>query len=306
MSYSLTSCPRCMQTCCSPLGQPGTLSFSFNAPSWSTEYVYGQCGVQPWFECCHSGSMIPLRKNVFHTLKQLCAHARHWHVQLASAEENSLVLDTVCCTDDSDSNCSYTNGFDDVQQLEEVSVVDSSLPFSFVKTGTNQFADWCIAGSVAQATRCLVLQLLLQAPVSLHLDTLSKLPPHSIHLFLHIAFMLMTTGQMQHDALYSILVLVFLLISPDYKEWPSMPSSTAGFQAHSLNPTNQHLLALILPVPSVYMLHDQYHAYCCLREIAAYVLLLPRLNGAPPVPLRLTRLCQSATKQNFLLTAPPI
>jgi hypothetical protein len=250
--------------------------------------------------------MIPLRKNVFHTLKQLRAHARHWHVQLASPEETSLVLNTVCCTNDSDSTCSYTGELDDVQQLEVVSVVDASLPFSFVKTGTAQFAHWCIASSVTQTTRCLVLQSLLQALVSVYLDTSSKLPPHSIHLFLHIAFMLMTTGQMQHDALASILVLVFSLISPDYQEWPTMPSSTAGFQSHILNPTNQHSLVLILPIPSAYMLHDQSHAYCCLREIAAYVLLLPKSTGAPPVPLRLTQLCQCAMMQNFLSTAPPI
>jgi hypothetical protein len=85
--------------------------------------------------------MIPLRKNVFHTLQQLRAHARHWHVQLASAEENSLVLNMVCHTNDSDSNCSYTGKFDDVQQLEDLSVVDASLPFSFVTTGTAQFTD---------------------------------------------------------------------------------------------------------------------------------------------------------------------
>jgi hypothetical protein len=97
-------------------------------------------------------------------------------VQLASPEENSLVLKTVYCTDDSDSNCSYTDEFDDVQQLKDASVVDASLPFSFAKTGTNQFANWCIAGCVTQATRCLVLQSLLQAPVSLYLDTLSKYP----------------------------------------------------------------------------------------------------------------------------------
>jgi hypothetical protein len=119
-------------------------------------------------------------------------------VQLASPEENSLVLNTVCRTNDSDSNCSYTDEFDDVQQLEDVSVVDASLPFSFVKTGAAQFANWCIAGSVTQATRFLVRQSLLQAPVSLYLDTSSKLPPHSIHLFLHITFMPMTTGQMQY------------------------------------------------------------------------------------------------------------
>jgi hypothetical protein len=185
-------------------------------------------------------------------------------------------------------------------------VVDALPPFSFVKTGTAQLSDWCIAGSVIQATCCLVLQSLLQAHVSLYLDTLSKLPPHSIHLFLHIAFMLMTTGQMQHDALLSILVLVFSLISPDCKEWPTMPSTIAGFQSHILNPTNQHSLVSILPIPSVYMQHDQSHAYCCLLEITVYVLLLPRSTGAPPVPLRFTQLCQSANMQNFLWTTPPI
>jgi hypothetical protein len=222
----------------------------------------------------------------FYTLKQLRARARHWHVQPASPAENILVLNTVCHTNDSE--------FDNVQQLEDVSVVDASLPFCFVKTGTAQFADWCIAGSVTQATRCLVLQSLLQALVSLCLDTSSKLPPHSIHLFLHIAFMLMTTGQTQHDTLSSILVLVFSLISPDSKEWPTMPSTIAGFQSHILNPTNQHSLVSILPIPSVYMLHDQSHAYYCLREIASYILLLPRSTGAPPVPLRLTQLCAKA------------
>jgi hypothetical protein len=61
--------------------------------------------------------MIPLRKNVFHRLKQLCAHAQHWHVQPASPEENILVLNTVCHTNESDSNCSYTDDFDDVRLM---------------------------------------------------------------------------------------------------------------------------------------------------------------------------------------------
>jgi hypothetical protein len=45
---------------------------------------------------------------------------------------------------------------------------------------------------------------------------------------------------------------------------------------------------------------------CCLREIGAYILLLPRTTGAPPIPLRLTQLCQSPNMQNFLSTPPPI
>ena len=159
---------------------------------------------------------------------------------------------------------------------------------------------------LTQSTHCLVLQSLLQAPLGLHLDTSQELPPHSIHLFLHIAFMLMTTGKIHHDALSNILVLVISLISPDYKEWPTMPSTFAGFQSHILNPTNQYSLVMNLPIPYVYMLPDQSHAYCCLCKIAAYVLLLPRTTGAPPVPLRLTQLCQSNMMQDFLLTALPL
>ena len=116
----------------------------------------------------------------------------------------------------------------------------------------------------------------------------------------------MTTGQTNHDALSNILVLLFPLISPDYKEWPTMPSTIAGFKSHVLNPTNQHSLVSILPVPFAHMLPDRLHAYCCLRELVAFVLLLPRTNGSPPIPLRLTQLCQSTMMQNFLSTALPI
>jgi hypothetical protein len=116
----------------------------------------------------------------------------------------------------------------------------------------------------------------------------------------------MTTGQTHHGALSSILVLVFSSISPDYKEWPTMPSTNAGFQSHILNPTNQHSLVSILPVPYAFILPYASHAYCCLCEIAAYVLLLTRTTGARPILLRLMQLFQSRIMQDFHLTAPPI
>jgi hypothetical protein len=87
--------------------------------------------------------------------------------------------------------------------------------------------------------------------------------------------MLFTTGQANHAALSNILVLTFDLIAPDYKEWPTMPSTIAGFKSHILNPTNQHSLVSILPVPIVHMIPDGLHAYCFLCEIAAFALLLP-------------------------------
>jgi hypothetical protein len=262
--------------------------------------------VQPWFECCQATCTLPLHKNVFHSVRQLKDHARHNHVKTAAPPDNFIVFNNSPDTNDMDSTCSFNDEFDELQPFEDASVVDASLLFCFCKKATAQFAEWCIAGSVTRATHCVVLQSLLQAPVGLNLDTSTDLPPHSIHLFLHIAFMLMTTGQTHHDALSNILVLVFALIAPDYKEWPTMPSTIAGFQSHILNPTNQHSLVSILPVPYAYMLPDQSHAYCCLCEIAAYVLLLPRTTGAPPVPLRLTQLCQSTMMQEFLSTAPPI
>jgi hypothetical protein len=255
---------------CFPLGLPGTSSFTFNVPSWSTEFLCGHCGVQPWFECCYLNCTIPLRKNVFHSVKQLRDHARHQHLKPLVFTDNPSELNSFCDINDLDS-FSFTDEFEDIQSPEDASLIDESPSFRFRMKGAAQFADWCIAGSVTKATRCLVLQSLLQAPVGLHLETSQELPPHSIHLFLHIAFMLMTTGEIHHDALSNILVLVFSLISPDYKEWPTMPSTIAGFQSHILNPTNQYSLVTNLPIPYVYMLPDQSHAYCCLCEIAAYV-----------------------------------
>jgi hypothetical protein len=109
---------------------------------------------------------------------------------------------------------SYIAELDGIQPLDDTSVVDTSLSFCFGNKSTTQFAEWCIADSVTQATHCLVQQSLLQAPVSLYPDTWVKLPPHLIHLFLHIAFMLITTGQTHHAALSNIRVLLFPLISP--------------------------------------------------------------------------------------------
>jgi hypothetical protein len=267
-----------MQTC-SSLGPPGTSSFAFNVPSWSTEYLCGYCGVQPWFEC-HPCCTIPARKNIFQTLKQLRDHARHWHVQPVAPTNNLIVLDTFCDIDDVNS-LSSSDELDNIRHLEDAPGVKILQQFCFSKKGTAQFAQWCIAGYVSHATHCVLLQSLLQAPVGLHLDTWTHLPPHSIRLFLCT----------HHDALSNIIVLVFSLILPDYKEWPTTPSTNAGFQSHILNPTNQHSLVSILSVPYAFMLPDESHSYCCLCEIAAYVLLLSRTTGAPPIPLRLTQLC---------------
>jgi hypothetical protein len=199
------------------MGPPGTSSFSFNVPPWSTEYVCGHCGGQPWFECCHVSCSIPANKNVFHTIRKLRRHANYWHVRAVTVVDHPSVVHLSYDIDNVDYTA-YIAEVDDIQQLEDTSAVDGSLTFCFGKKGTAQFADWCIAGSVSQATHCLVQQSLLQAPVTLYLDSRAKLPPHSIHLFLHIAFMLLTTGPTNHDALSSILVLLFSLISPDYKE----------------------------------------------------------------------------------------
>jgi hypothetical protein len=150
-------------------------------------------------------------------------------VQPDNPTDNISTLNNFDDTNDVDSNLVVAE-LDDIQ-LHDTSVVDASLSFCFGKKDTAQFSEWCIAGTVTQATHCIVQQSLLQSPVSSYLHTPVKLPPHSIHLFLHIAsFMLMTTGQTHHDTLSNILVLVvFALTLPDYKEWPTMPSTIAWF-----------------------------------------------------------------------------
>lgn len=100
--------------------------------------------------------------------------------------------------------------------------------------------------------------------------------PQAIQLFFNIAKMLlMRTGQTYHVVLSNILVLLLGLIPPGNQEWPIMPSTMAGFhQFHILNSTNQHALVSILPVPTAFILTDCSHAYPCIQEIAAFVLIL--------------------------------
>jgi hypothetical protein len=75
---------------------------------------------------------------------------------------------------------------------------------------------------------------------------------------------------------------------------------------NSLSGKNRYSLISILLVPTCSMLDDQSHSYCCLREITAFVLLLPKTKGAPQVPLRLQQLCKSKMIKDFLSKAPPI
>lgn len=51
---------------------------------------------------------------------------------------------------------------------------------------------------------------------------------------------------------------------------------------------------------------DHSCAYCCLREIAAFVLLLQRIVGESPIPLHLRQLCHCNSMQEFLLALSPV
>ena len=298
MASLWSSCPDCMHSW-HPSGPAGTSSLFFNLPAWATEFVCHQCGIKPWFQCGFPNCAIPSHKNLFRTLKLLRLHAQYWHGHRRNVIKISDHAQNVDPTSD-------FAGVVDSPEYEDTPPVTSSCTYGFAKRGTAQFAEWCIDGSVIQAVHCLVQQSLYQAPISLDLNLSSKLPPHSIQLFLRIAKMLLTTGQSHHSDLSNILVLLMSLIPPDNKEWPTMPSTIAGFQSHILNPTNQHSLVSILPIPTAYMLPDKSHAYCCIQEISAFVLLLPRTIGASSIPLRLRQLCECVTMQEFLRSDPNI
>ncbi len=295
-----SSCPGCRHASVHAL-TPGTYSIDHNM-SWATYFRCCHCG-QTWFVCNYVGCTIPSYKNYYVTRQQLKRHARHWHARSNNTGTSSNMLRNVNVNEasvgDRDEVMEYDIPVDQQDVDDPIEPSDHSL-FCFSNKGTAQFADWCITGTVIQATNCLVQQCLFQAPVSLFMDASSQLPSHAIQLFLHIAQMLVTTGQKNHTVLSHILTLLLGLLPSQQDNWPTMPSTMAGFQSHILNPTNKHSLVSLLPIPNVYMLSDDAHAYCCLQEIVAFVLLLPRTVGAAPVPLRLQQLCQSAAMVQFL------
>ncbi len=163
----------------------GTVSVRLTGSQWFDEFMCGNCGQQPWFECCYTSCHIPDHTNLFYTSKQLRNHAQNWHdrpIHLADSMSTDRTNNTHAFTDN--------DGIiepNETQVFYNHSVVDVSRCFCFANKGTAQFAEWCIAGTVTEATHCMVQQSLFQAPVSLYLDQTAKLPPHAIQLFLHIA-----------------------------------------------------------------------------------------------------------------------
>ena len=212
--------------------------------------------------CFREGCTIPPHKNILVSRHHLHRHARHWHGRASTTVSSARDI----CDVQEEPIGELDEPMEDITPFANQDFDDTIDPalhsrFRFLHTGTAQFADWCIAGSVTQATNCLVQQSLVQAPVSLFLDASSKLPSHAIQLFLHISQMLVTTGQKHHTVLAQILTLLLGLIPSQQDNWPTMPSTMASFQSHILNPTNKHSLVSLLPIPNVYMLSDDAHAY---------------------------------------------
>ena len=96
--------------------------------------------------------------------------------------------------------------------------------------------------------------------------------------------------------------MLFEMLPSDVIAWPTMPSSLPGFQSHILNPTNKHSLVSLLPVPQVNMI-DDFHAYCPLEEITAFLMLFPLTNGVSKPPMRIHHLSQSQIMKTFLANA---
>ena len=266
------SCPKCRHTTAIRIAIIG-LSNPSNCLPWSKTLQCCHCELT-WGICCFTSCSLPVHKNIFYTRKQLLGHARFWHGQKNKVRSKAVLQDTNLhfptpeIVEDMDADATFDN-------IVEDDVVLSTEKFKFVHRGTAQFAKWSIASNVVHATNCLVQEALLQSPVSLYMESSAQITPDAVQLFLQIAQLLVTTGQTHHKVLANILSLLIGLLTPSQRKVPMIPTTLAGFQSHILNPTNTHSLVSLLPAPTVSMLSDTCHAYCCLVKIAAYTLLLP-------------------------------
>jgi hypothetical protein len=298
-SYS-SLCPGCLYRAVRPVTDNTPSWGNTDGTSWSTLFGCGQCG-QTWFVCTLIDCTIPEHKNKFYTRRNLKDHARRWHGPRAKSFAGMPIAADAIMPHNSERNVELdADCFEETVAFDYNAGVESVVhapQFRFATIGTARFAHCCVVTTVEQATNCLVQQALLQSPVSLYLDSADNLSPHAIQLFLHIAKLLMTMGSTHHAVLSQILNLLLGLIPSEQQAWPTMPQTLPEFQSHILNRTNQHSLISLLPVPKVSMLSDNIHAYCCLQEIVAFVLLLPRTMGVAPIPLRLRQLCQSTMMQ---------
>ena len=302
MSMLKSTCPRCHSTVLSN-GTDCSITELF---AWSTPVVCSLCE-HTWLICCRDRCDILQHKNVFYTRRNLRDHARYWHKPSSSlvdvnhrltggaAIDPALHMDIAAFPEDYTEHGTGSMLDDDDHNSVCASMAEAtnSNQFEFSSLTTTQFANRCISGSMYKAIVCLVQQSLLQEDVSVDLPSTQNLPTYAVQLFLYIAKLLDATGQKEHASLSAILELLLKQLPPSLKPWATMPSTIAGFQSHILNPTNKHSLVSLLPMPKTVLLYDDSHAYTCLQEIVAFVLVLQNSEGPLVVPLRLQLLCQS-------------
>ena len=183
-TYS-SSCPGCLNTATQAATHNTPRLLQSNKVPWSTLFGCCRCG-QTWFVCFHIDCTIPSHKNKFLKQQHLKNHVRRWHgppsLSIAGSAIPAEIMPgnpsfhedlNVDCLDDY-SDCEHTLAVDtDANTL----TIPSDQQYTFATTGTARFAHCCVVTTVVQATNCLVQQALLQAPVSLYLDSSANLSP---------------------------------------------------------------------------------------------------------------------------------
>jgi hypothetical protein len=125
------------------------------------------------------------------------------------------------------------------------------------------------------------------------------MPLASAMLFLYLAKLVISTGELQQGNLSKVLQILYPYAEKCESSWAPTPSTVSGFISRITNVTNSNSLVSILPIPCPETLPDG-HGYTPFHEILRHVLMMKTFEPQETKDPKWRSLALSHKFRNFL------
>jgi hypothetical protein len=166
---------------------------------------------------------------------------------------------------------------------------------SLLISPAQRFKNHMISGEAVLAASVVVSQALFQTPHLSH----SPLPVANVMLFLYLAKLVISTGELQQGNLSKVLQILYPYAEKCESTWAPMPSTVSGFTSRISNVTNSNSLVSILPIPCPETLPDG-HGYTPFRQILNHALMMKRFEALETQDPKWHSLAMSLQFRTFL------
>jgi hypothetical protein len=211
------------------------------------------------------------------------------HLDFLTAGDGELVADV----DDNDLFYNHLEAVADI--VDQPTTPEASILTKPVEL----FKSHMVAGNAALAASVVVTQALFQTSVLS--DT--PLPVANVMLFLYLAKLVISTGQLQQGNLSKVLQILYPYAEKCESSWAPMPCTVSGFTSRITNVTNSNSLVSILPIPCPETLTDG-HGYTPFREVLTHALMMKKFESQDTKDPKWKSLASSKKFKAFLQRIP--